>query len=186
MPCRGAVKAAPPSAVAELPEDAHGFGHVKAAGGLAPTIRGGAIRGSTRLRSDVKTSLTRGRTSVKTGSVKVKHKGLRELAEAGVSAKGAGKSMDENTIMTMANPSHPRELLREAMQDLSWNVGETAAQLGVTRQCVSRVLNARGGVKRPDQLSIPKAVLAFSAIAVDAAGQICQESAMRMELRRPA
>ena len=65
--------------------------------------------------------------------------------------------MDENTSLTMANPSHPGELLREAMQDLSWNVGQTAAQLGVTRQCVSRVLNTRGGVTAAFALALERA-----------------------------
>ena len=65
--------------------------------------------------------------------------------------------MDENTSVTMANPSHPGELLREAMRDLSWNVGQTAAQLGVTRQCVSRVLNARGGITAAFALALERA-----------------------------
>ena len=65
--------------------------------------------------------------------------------------------MDENTSLTMANPSHLGELLREAMQDLSWNVGQTAARLGVTRQCLSRVLNARGGVTAAFALALERA-----------------------------
>jgi addiction module HigA family antidote len=45
----------------------------------------------------------------------------------------------------MHNPAHPGEVLREYLpEDLT--VGEAAARLGVTRQALSALLNARAGV----------------------------------------
>ena len=46
----------------------------------------------------------------------------------------------------MLNPPHLGELIRENMEDLGWNVTETAARLGCERGTLSRVLNGRAGV----------------------------------------
>ncbi len=47
---------------------------------------------------------------------------------------------------TMANPPHPGELIRESMDEVNWNVTETAARLGCERGTLSRLLNGRAGV----------------------------------------
>ena len=46
----------------------------------------------------------------------------------------------------MLNPPHLGELIRESMDDVGWNVTETAAHLGCERGTLSRLLNGRTGV----------------------------------------
>lgn len=50
-------------------------------------------------------------------------------------------------MSTMHNPPHPGETLREdVLPELGLTVTEAAAQLGVTRAALSRVLNGRAAV----------------------------------------
>ena len=46
----------------------------------------------------------------------------------------------------MANPPHLGKLIRESMDDLGWNVTETAVRLGCERGTLSRLLNGKAGV----------------------------------------
>ena len=46
----------------------------------------------------------------------------------------------------MQNPPHLGELIRENMDDMGWNVTETAAHLGCERGTLSRLLNGKAGV----------------------------------------
>ena len=46
----------------------------------------------------------------------------------------------------MLNPPHLGELVRESMDDVGWNVTETAARLGCERGTLSRLLNGKAGV----------------------------------------
>jgi len=46
----------------------------------------------------------------------------------------------------MLNPPHLGELIRSSMDDVVWNVTETAAHLGCERGTLSRLLNGRVGV----------------------------------------
>ena len=46
----------------------------------------------------------------------------------------------------MLNPPHLGELIRESMDDMGWNVTETAARLGCERGTLSRLLNGKVGV----------------------------------------
>ena len=46
----------------------------------------------------------------------------------------------------MQNPPHLGELIRESMDDVGWNVTETAARLGCERGTLSRLLNGKAGV----------------------------------------
>ncbi len=46
----------------------------------------------------------------------------------------------------MRNPPHLGELVRESMDDVGWNVTETASQLGCERGTLSRLLNGKAGV----------------------------------------
>ncbi len=46
----------------------------------------------------------------------------------------------------MPHPPHLGELIRESMEDVGWNVPETAACLGCERGTLSRLLNGRAGV----------------------------------------
>ena len=46
----------------------------------------------------------------------------------------------------MRNPPHLGELIRESMDDVGWNVTETAARLGCERGTLSRLLNGKAGV----------------------------------------
>ena len=46
----------------------------------------------------------------------------------------------------MRKPPHLGELIRESMNDVGWNVTETAARLGCERGTLSRLLNGKAGV----------------------------------------
>ena len=46
----------------------------------------------------------------------------------------------------MLYPPHPGELIRESMDEVGWNVTETAACLGCERGTLSRLLNGKAGV----------------------------------------
>ena len=46
----------------------------------------------------------------------------------------------------MLNPPHLGELIRESMDEVDWNVTETAARLGCERGTLSRLLNGKAGV----------------------------------------
>ena len=46
----------------------------------------------------------------------------------------------------MRNPPHLGELIRESMDDVGWNVTETASKLGCERGTLSRLLNGKAGV----------------------------------------
>ena len=46
----------------------------------------------------------------------------------------------------MQNPPHLGELIRESMDDVGWNVTETAARLGCERGTLSRLVNGKAGV----------------------------------------
>ena len=48
-------------------------------------------------------------------------------------------------MAAMHNPAHPGQVLREYLPN-SLSIGEVAAQLGVTRQALSAVLNGRAGI----------------------------------------
>ena len=46
----------------------------------------------------------------------------------------------------MLNPPHLGELIRESMDEVGWNVTETAAHLGCERGTLSRLLNGKTGL----------------------------------------
>ena len=46
----------------------------------------------------------------------------------------------------MLNPPHLGELVRETMDEVGWNVTETASRLGCERGTLSRLLNGKAGV----------------------------------------
>ncbi len=51
--------------------------------------------------------------------------------------------------MTMHNPAHPGEILKElVIEPLGLSVTEAAGRLGVSRTSLSRILKGRGGVSR--------------------------------------
>ena len=58
---------------------------------------------------------------------------------------------------TMHNPPHPGETLREdVLPDLGLSVTEAAAQLGVTRAALSRVINAKAAISPEMALRIER------------------------------
>ena len=50
------------------------------------------------------------------------------------------------SVGPMLNPPHLGELIRESMEEVGWNVTETAAHLGCERGTLSRLLNGKAGV----------------------------------------
>ncbi len=69
----------------------------------------------------------------------------------------------------MLNPPHLGELIRESMDDMGWNVTETAARLGCQRGTLSRLLNGKAGVS------------ANMALALEGIGWGTAEHWMRMQ-----
>ena len=53
---------------------------------------------------------------------------------------------DSERAGLMPNPPHLGELVRESMEEMSWNVTETATRLGCDRGTLSRLLNGRAGI----------------------------------------
>ncbi len=54
--------------------------------------------------------------------------------------------IESNRVGTMLNPPHLGELIRESMEEVGWNVTQTAARLDCERGTLSRLLNGRTGV----------------------------------------
>ena len=69
----------------------------------------------------------------------------------------------------MLRPPHLGELVRESMEEVGWNVTETAARLGCERGTLSRLLNGRAGVS------------ANMALALEGIGWGTAEHWMRMQ-----
>ena len=54
----------------------------------------------------------------------------------------------------MLNPPHLGELIRESMDEVGWNVTETAVRLGGERGTLSRLLNGETGVSANMSLAL--------------------------------
>lgn len=63
-------------------------------------------------------------------------------------------STRDDRVDIMMNPPHLGELIRESMEDLGWNVTETAARLGCERGTLSRLLNGRAGLSASMALAL--------------------------------
>ena len=61
---------------------------------------------------------------------------------------------EDDRVGAMRNPPHLGELIRESMDDVGWNVTETAARLGCERGTLSRLLNGRAGVSAKMALAL--------------------------------
>ncbi len=61
---------------------------------------------------------------------------------------------ENDRVGPMVNPPHLGELIRESMDDVGWNVTETAARLGCERGTLSRLLNGRAGVSAKMALAL--------------------------------
>ena len=72
-------------------------------------------------------------------------------------------------VGAMLNPPHLGELIRESMDEVGWNVTETAAHLGCERGTLSRLLNGKAGVS------------ANMALALEALGWGTADHWMRMQ-----
>ena len=56
------------------------------------------------------------------------------------------REQDTERVGPMLNPPHLGELVRESMDDVGWNVTETAARLDCERGTLSRFLNGHAGL----------------------------------------
>ena len=54
----------------------------------------------------------------------------------------------------MLNPPHLGELIRENMDEVGWNLTETAVRLGCARGTLSRLLNGKTGVSANMSLAL--------------------------------
>ena len=55
-------------------------------------------------------------------------------------------SNDSERVSPMLNPPHLGELIHESLEEVGWNVTETATRLGCDRGTLSRLLNGKAGV----------------------------------------
>lgn len=62
--------------------------------------------------------------------------------------------IEDNRVGTMLNPPHLGELIRESMEEVGWNVTETAVRLGCERGTLSRVLNGKAGLSAKMALAL--------------------------------
>ena len=62
--------------------------------------------------------------------------------------------LESDRVGPMLNPPHLGELIRESMDDVGWNVTETAASLGCERGTLSRLLNGKAGVSAKMALAL--------------------------------
>ncbi len=65
-------------------------------------------------------------------------------------------SIRKVSIMPMHNPSHPGELIRDCLEAKGWTVSECAAQLGVARHTLSRLLNGPAGISPAMAISLER------------------------------
>ena len=63
-------------------------------------------------------------------------------------------SDDGDRLGAMLNPPHLGELIRESMEEVGWNVTETAGRLGCERGTLSRLLNGRAGMSASMALAL--------------------------------
>ena len=76
---------------------------------------------------------------------------------------------DSKRVGPMLNPPHLGELIRESMEEVGWNVTETAVRLGCERGTLSRLLHGKAGVS------------ANMALALEAIGWGAADHWMRMQ-----
>ena len=58
--------------------------------------------------------------------------------------------------MAMLNPCHPGDILRDNLEAAELSVAEAAAQLGCTRQALSRLLNGKAGISPAMALALER------------------------------
>ena len=58
--------------------------------------------------------------------------------------------------MSMRNPTHPGESIREALQAAEWTVTDAAGRIGVTRNTLSRLVNGRIGISPEMALALER------------------------------
>ena len=63
-------------------------------------------------------------------------------------------SLASDRVGAMLNPPHLGELIRESMDEVGWNVTETATHLGCERGTLSRLLNGKTGVSAKMALAL--------------------------------
>ena len=59
-------------------------------------------------------------------------------------------------IITMRDPCHPGEILRDNLKAEELSVTEAAARLGCTRQALSRLLNRKAGISPAMALALER------------------------------
>ncbi len=58
--------------------------------------------------------------------------------------------------MTIRNPAHPSAIVRTNLEAEGWTVSEFATKLGISRNTVSRLLNARCGISPTMALALER------------------------------
>jgi antitoxin HigA-1 len=60
--------------------------------------------------------------------------------------------------MPMKNPPHPGRLVKDEIAELGLSIAETAAALGVTRQQLYKIVNARSAISPEMAVRLEKAI----------------------------
>ena len=68
-----------------------------------------------------------------------------EVTKVDLAVREAGNPWVRQT-MTMLNPCHPGEILRDNLEAAELSVTDAAARLGCSRQALSRLLNGKAGI----------------------------------------
>lgn len=76
----------------------------------------------------------------------------------------------------MKNPSHPGEILRDALDELGISVTEAARHLAVNRVTLSRILNGRAGISADLAIRLQEAGISTARLwlAVQASWELSQ------------
>ena len=99
--------------------------------------------------------------------------------------------MNENAryrVGPMLDPPHLGELIRESMDEVGWNVTETAMRLGCERGTLSRLLNGKTGVSANMSLALEDVGwgTADHRMRMQASYELAQTRRARSALERPA
>ena len=84
----------------------------------------------------------------------------------------------------MPNPSHLGEPIRESMEEVGWNVNETAARLGCERGPRSRLLDGKTGVSANMVLALEESAGSTADHWMQASYELAQARCDRTDMGR--
>jgi addiction module HigA family antidote len=79
------------------------------------------------------------------------------ISKAAWGNHNASQAVQLTVLMTMHNPAHPGDVLREWLEGTQVSITAFAAHIGVTRAKLSRIINGRSGVTAEFDLRLNQA-----------------------------